>query len=648
MELQSDVMPPAPKAAVPVVGSPCTNPAAVAQGSGPQRPASTGGYSSGRPPTSRTAVAAAITATSTSWSEIQADRSDRSSGSSSISRAGHDSCDQGQLAVRSTQAAPLSDVRIRNLSRTSTPSLLGKTPCSGDLEERYGLRKKPRPRRASSCPSRTCKTAKLATDESKPSPSMACGGRVALLLENTVYNLNGVIATFQQGVRAREFKDGDLAARNGHMYIVTQVAATFSSQAMVLAAAQGHLEMVAYLHHNREEGTTVEALDLAATFGHLEVVKFLHENRQEGCTTRAMDGAAGNNHLDVLVFLHENRSEGATATAVDSAALNGHLRILKWLTENMPGLAATTAAMDGAAFSGHLEAVRFLHEARREGCTTDAMDSASRRGNFEVVKFLHENRQEGCTTAAVDNAASAGHLELLKFLSSNRTEGGTVYAMILAAWHGHLDVVKWLHSNREEGCTTSAMNGAAYNAHLDVVRWLHENRSEVRRRGPQCEQQWCFSHAPFLALQDYHAVAVFLKCAFSPRCDRLNDVFFSLKIMFFFSDTPSTTRDCLEKPQTSEKNACNDDEHFVFCRSSSCFREFPSDSAAEWWWSRIFAVRHLQARLLPSFVFENEFPFAPCPYPAKTCDVVGANLRPSKIGAEEKVSGSRNYLAVFC
>lgn len=114
-----------------------------------------------------------------------------------------------------------------------------------------------------------------------------------------MYNLSGVIAKFQQGIPTRDFKDGDLGARNGHMHIVQEVASTFSNQAMVLAAGQGHMEMVRWLHHNRDEGATTDALDLAATFGHLDVVQWLSENRKEGGTTRAMDGAARNNHLDV-------------------------------------------------------------------------------------------------------------------------------------------------------------------------------------------------------------------------------------------------------------------------------------------------------------------------------------------------------------
>ena len=88
------------------------------------------------------------------------------------------------------------------------------------------------------------------------------------------------------------------------MHIVTHVASVFSDQAMVLAAAQGHLGMVKFLHCNRKEGATVEAMNLASICGHLDVVKWLHANRTEGCTTRAMDGAARNAHIHVRVNIH--------------------------------------------------------------------------------------------------------------------------------------------------------------------------------------------------------------------------------------------------------------------------------------------------------------------------------------------------------
>jgi hypothetical protein len=54
--------------------------------------------------------------------------------------------------------------------------------------------------------------------------------------------------------------------------------------------------------------------DTAAN-GHLNVVKWLHVNRVEGCTTKAMDLAACDKHLRVVQWLHINRHEVSTSDA---------------------------------------------------------------------------------------------------------------------------------------------------------------------------------------------------------------------------------------------------------------------------------------------------------------------------------------------
>ncbi len=41
-------------------------------------------------------------------------------------------------------------------------------------------------------------------------------------------------------------------------------------------------------------------MDWAAENGHLEIVKWLHQNRNEGCTSNVMNGAAGKEHLEVI------------------------------------------------------------------------------------------------------------------------------------------------------------------------------------------------------------------------------------------------------------------------------------------------------------------------------------------------------------
>jgi hypothetical protein len=49
-----------------------------------------------------------------------------------------------------------------------------------------------------------------------------------------------------------------------------------------------------------------------------------------------MDWAAMNGHLDVVQWIHANRTEGCTANAMDWAVKYGHIHIIEWLRENIP------------------------------------------------------------------------------------------------------------------------------------------------------------------------------------------------------------------------------------------------------------------------------------------------------------------------
>lgn len=58
----------------------------------------------------------------------------------------------------------LANISTRKLSRTSTPCLLGTAPQYADNDESHALHKNRRPRRSFSCPTRSRKTPKFATD----------------------------------------------------------------------------------------------------------------------------------------------------------------------------------------------------------------------------------------------------------------------------------------------------------------------------------------------------------------------------------------------------------------------------------------------------------------------------------------------------
>ncbi|KAE8990066.1 hypothetical protein PR003_g24627 [Phytophthora rubi] len=107
-------------------------------------------------------------------------------------------------------------------------------------------------------------------------------------------------------------------------------------------------------------------LDVAAGNGHLEVVKYLHEICQEA--------AGSEEDQDGLDTGSESMRSGDSIFSDDS-----------WAEEpTKPG--CTAAAMDGAAANGHMDVVQWLHHNRNEGCTMDAMDSAAGNGHLDMVK----------------------------------------------------------------------------------------------------------------------------------------------------------------------------------------------------------------------------------------------------------------------
>lgn len=256
--------------------------------------------------------------------------------------------------------------------------------------------------------------------------------------------------------------------------------------AMRFAAKKGELDIVCYLFERFETGQDeVDAstifskilMDVAATDGHLAVLEWLHERSSLGCTTNAMDGAAANGYLFVVEWMHQNRSEGCTSNAMDAAAAANHLEIVQWLHHNRSE-GCTHKAIDVAATHGHLNMVQWLHKNRLEGCTKKAMEGAARNGHLEMIRWLHENQKVGWTPKALNLAARHGRLGVVEWFHENRSGDFTSTTMDHAARNGHLPIIRFLHSNRKEGCSTDAMKKAAARGHFDTFKWLYENQTE--------------------------------------------------------------------------------------------------------------------------------------------------------------------------
>ncbi|EGG22298.1 hypothetical protein DFA_04416 [Cavenderia fasciculata] len=203
----------------------------------------------------------------------------------------------------------------------------------------------------------------------------------------------------------------EFACNNGNLSIVKSIKSIkdvvgldSTSIIMYTACIKGFIDIVKYLHENHKSiGCDRDAM-------------FLHFNRTEGCTRNALNKAAEYGHLDIVRFLHEHRTEGCSKVAMNEASRKGFIDIVKFLHQHRTE-GATTMAMDWAARNGYIEIVKFLHFNRTEGATTDALDWAAAWGHFEIVKFLSEHRTEGATNDAIDEASINGYTEIVEYLS---------------------------------------------------------------------------------------------------------------------------------------------------------------------------------------------------------------------------------------
>lgn len=110
-----------------------------------------------------------------------------------------------------------------------------------------------------------------------------------------------------------------------------------SEVAMVMAAHSGYLDMFKWLHDIRKEFREYEPYMESIGYESDDSEDAMNEwliSKQIGCSVNAMNYAAAEGHLDVVQWLHEHRGEGCTFSAMDGAAADGHLQVVRWLQEN--------------------------------------------------------------------------------------------------------------------------------------------------------------------------------------------------------------------------------------------------------------------------------------------------------------------------
>ena len=221
------------------------------------------------------------------------------------------------------------------------------------------------------------------------------------------------------------------------------------------------------------------AMDDAAKNGHLEVIIWLHENRTEGCTSNAMVYAAGNGHFEIVKWLFQNRLNECMESygAIAYATQNGHFEIVKWLLTSFRTILTkseidkhTKNVIDRAALNNHLEIIKWLWN--------DLIQSPTTHEN------LTQTASNLCTHWAAINAAENGHLEIIKWVYQNCQDIliYSIHAMQYAAKNGHLEVVKFLYQNNYDYCNTRTLYYAIEGNQLEIVKWFFQNTNNIKNR----------------------------------------------------------------------------------------------------------------------------------------------------------------------
>jgi ankyrin repeat protein len=270
---------------------------------------------------------------------------------------------------------------------------------------------------------------------------------------------------------------------------------------LMLAAKNGHLEVVQYLHQHGanitiKDSQQFNALYYAAENGHLEVVKYLIEN-----------GAKSD------INMRTGHEIGSSGTPLFIAARNGYFNIVTYLHQhggnvNVEGGDILGTALFHAVRNGHIEIAQFLRSnvADDSGIKEDPLLMASAKGHLEVVKnLLHSgtdvNVKGYLGYTPLIWASRMGRLETVKYLlqSGANMDAKTKHdvrfykveddltSMLMASRYGHLQIVKYLHENGgdinfKNNKNESALFLASFNGHVQVVEYLDENGSDVNDR----------------------------------------------------------------------------------------------------------------------------------------------------------------------
>jgi hypothetical protein len=318
----------------------------------------------------------------------------------------------------------------------------------------------------------------------------------------------------------------DVAIAAGHVPVVQYLwersrstiagAFDYSPQALVKAAAAGHLDMLRWLGDHSWKCDGPEAADTAATAGHLNVLEYLYHERRLRCSPTTWERVCANGHVDIVDLLcreHGHEALGPNALAI--AAHDGHLGLVEYLYAKRHGQ-YTADVLDDAAIRGHLDVVKFLWERRIQECTANALWWPTTIGHLAAAVYLacrvsfdinHDDKDDGAKithqaiaqvavcaarhnyhqdfdtligrlsiearTKVLATAARACNLVAVRLLlAAGCTHDAIDQALILSCGDGHDEIVQCLHDRCDADAVDRALGEAARMGRMSCVATL--------------------------------------------------------------------------------------------------------------------------------------------------------------------------------
>ena len=154
-------------------------------------------------------------------------------------------------------------------------------------------------------------------------------------------------------------------------------------------AETNKLELLKWAREEKKCEWDEETINVAVLKGNLKMVKYCIANEcpinEWACVL-----AAKNGHLEILKYLHEEVKAPWDSWTADWAAERGHLHILEYLVERKYDQYSVYACTV-AAENGHLDCLKYLHETAKAPWDSDAVRYAHKKNHTECVQYLLDN-----------------------------------------------------------------------------------------------------------------------------------------------------------------------------------------------------------------------------------------------------------------